>query len=198
MLPVTIPITITSANYGKFLATILVTKATDNTPPAPSIPVSGVSLNASEAELAVNGTLQLTATVFPANADNQSVSWYTSDAAIATVTDNGKVTAIAPGTVTITVSAGDGHTATCTIVVTGSSVGTEPVSQELIVFFNESVLTVDSPASETISVYDFNGQLLFADKKPQGKTVFVLANPIGGKIVIVKGSSGWTKKASLK
>jgi hypothetical protein len=73
------------------------------------------------------------------------------------------------------------------------SVGTEEVSQEIIVFFNESVLTVDSPAAETIAVYDFNGRLLYADKKPEGKTVFTVGNA-GGKIVIVKGSAGWTKK----
>jgi hypothetical protein len=55
-------------------------------------------------------------------------------------------------------------------------------------------LTVDSPASETIAVYDFNGRLLFSGKKPQGKTVFTVGNPAGGKLVIVKGSSGWIKK----
>jgi hypothetical protein len=196
-LPATIPITITSANYGEFLATLLVTKAGDtDIPPIPvPVPVSGVSLNTSKIELAIDGTFQLAATVSPANADNQSISWFTSDPAIATVTNNGKVTAIAPGTATITVSTYDGdYTANCTIVVTDNSVGTEQISQELIVFFNESALTIDSPLSETIAVYNFNGQLLFADKKPQGKTVFTNINFTGEKMVIVKGSSGWIKK----
>jgi hypothetical protein len=81
------------------------------------------------------------------------------------------------------------------IVVTGGSVETEQVvSQEAAVFFNGSTLTVDSPANETVAIYDFSGQLLFAGKKPQGKAVFTLANPAGGKAVIVKGGSGWTKK----
>jgi hypothetical protein len=55
-------------------------------------------------------------------------------------------------------------------------------------------LTVDSPAGETIAAYDFGGRLLFTGKKPQGKAVFTVGNSAGGKIVIVKGSSGWTKK----
>jgi hypothetical protein len=143
--------------------------------------------------LAVNGTYQLVATVSPAGADNYGVSWQTSDPTIATVA-GGVVTAIAPGTATITVTTNDGgYTASCTVVVTDSSVGTEQVSQETTVFFYESTLTVDSPAGETIAVYDFNGRLLFSGKKPQGKAVFTIGNS-GGKFVIVKGSSGWTKK----
>jgi hypothetical protein len=159
----------------------------------PSVSVSGVSLNASTAGLAVSQTFQLIATVSPAGADNQGVTWSTSNAAIATVA-NGVVTGVAPGTATITVSTDDGgYTATCTVTVTSGSVGTEAVSQEVIVFFYESALTVDSPAGETIAVYDFNGRLLFTGKKAQGKTVFTVGNA-GGKIVIVKGNSGWTKK----
>jgi hypothetical protein len=167
----------------------------DDTPPATSTPVSGVSLNSSDVELAVNGTFQLIASVSPAGADNQGVSWTTSDAAIATVA-NGVVMAIAPGTATITVTTDDGgYTAICTVVVTGSSVVTEQVLQEVIaVFFYESTLTVNSPTNETITVYNFNGRLLFTGEKPQGKAVFTVGNPAGGKIAIVKGSSGWTKK----
>ncbi|MDR1162009.1 MAG: Ig-like domain-containing protein [Tannerellaceae bacterium] len=183
-----IPVTIESANLGRFLAIIRVT-----TSGTPYVSVNGVSLNSSEIGLAVNGTFQLVATVSPAGADNPGVTWSTSNAAIATVA-NGVVTAIAPGTATITVSTDDGgYTATCTVTVTSGTVGAEAVSQEIVVFFNESVLTIDSPASETIAVYDFNGRLLFTGKKPQGKTVFTVGNA-GGKIVIVKGSSGWTKK----
>jgi hypothetical protein len=97
--------------------------------------------------------------------------------------------------VTITSANYGSFLATYKVVVTGSSVETEQVvSQEAAVFFNGSALTVDSPANETVAVYDFSGRLLFAAKKPQGKAVFVIANPTAGKAVIVTGSSGWTKK----
>jgi hypothetical protein len=188
-----------TANY-KFAAeavvsgTLTVTAADDTDDDVtPSVSVSGVSLNASTAGLAVSETFQLIATLSPAGADNQGVTWSTSNAAIATVA-NGLVTGLAPGTATITVTTTDGgYTATCTVTVTSGSVGTEAVSQEIAVFFNESTLTIDSPADETIAVYDFNGRLLFAGKKPQGKTVFTVGSS-GGTIFIVKGSSGWTKK----
>jgi uncharacterized protein YjdB len=162
-----------------------------------TVSVDGVSLNASEAELAVGETFQLTATVSPSNADNKGVAWSTSDAAVATVA-GGTVTAIAPGTATITVTTDEGgYTASCTVVVTsGSSVGTEQIAPERTVFFYQSTLTVDSPASETIAVYDFNGQLLFSGKKPQGKAVFTIDNQAGKQPVIVTGSSGWTEKTT--
>lgn len=56
------------------------------------------------------------ATVNPENADNQTVTWSSSNEVVATVVD-GLVTAIAEGTAVITAEAG-GKTATCTVTVT--------------------------------------------------------------------------------
>ncbi|MFJ3266041.1 Ig-like domain-containing protein [Serratia liquefaciens] len=54
----------------------------------------------------------------PADASNKTVVWSTSDAAKATVT-SGKVTGIAAGTATITVTTEDGaKKATCTVTIT--------------------------------------------------------------------------------
>jgi hypothetical protein len=62
---------------------------------------------------------QLTATMVPANASNQAVTWKSSDETVATVDANGKVTALKEGTTTITVTTADGgFTATCTVTVT--------------------------------------------------------------------------------
>ena len=85
----------------------------------PTVAVTGVTLNQSEAQMTVGGeTLTLTATVNPNNATDQSVSWSTSDGDVATV-DNGVVTAVAAGNATITVTTTDGSfTATCAITVT--------------------------------------------------------------------------------
>ena len=82
------------------------------------VAVTGVSLNSNSETLEVNQTVQLIATVIPSDADNQNVTWSSSNNNVATVTD-GLVTAIGAGTATITVTTEDGNkTATCTVNVT--------------------------------------------------------------------------------
>ena len=89
-------------------------------------PVSGVTLSQDDAVLTVGGeTLTLTATVAPANAKDKTVTWTTSNDAVATVDANGVVTAVSAGTATITATATNGtddasddKTATCTVTVT--------------------------------------------------------------------------------
>ena len=63
-------------------------------------------------------TVQLIATVTPDNAVNKKLTWSTSDSSVATVDENGLVTAVANGTAIITVTTEDGEmTATSTITV---------------------------------------------------------------------------------
>ena len=86
------------------------------------VPVESVSLDKTSLELTEGGTARLTATILPDNATNKNVTWSTSDASIATVTD-GVVTAVAPGTATITVTTEDvGKTATCAVTVAAATV----------------------------------------------------------------------------
>ncbi len=90
-------------------------------PPAPSVvKVSKITLNKTSAGLVKGKTLQLSATVSPTNASNKTVSWRSSNKAVATVTSGGKVTAKAAGTATITCTAkdGSGKKATCRVTVT--------------------------------------------------------------------------------
>ena len=80
------------------------------------IPVDAVYLNKSSLSLTENETYQLSVAVTPDNATDKTVTWSTSNAAIATVSDNGLVTAIKEGSATITAKAGD-KTATCAVTV---------------------------------------------------------------------------------
>ena len=89
------------------------------TEPAAPVPVTGVTLNKTSLELKVGGSETLTATVQPNDADNQAVTWSSNPTSIATVDGNGKVTAVAEGSATITVTTVDGNkTATCSVTVT--------------------------------------------------------------------------------
>lgn len=68
-------------------------------------------------------TRQLTATVTPANVGNPAIRWTSSNAAVATVDANGKVTARGKGTATITAAYTDGMnvSASCTVTVTNNA-----------------------------------------------------------------------------
>ena len=85
-------------------------------------PVTSVSFNKTATTLEVGDTETLTATVTPDNADNKNVTWSSSAESVATVSYDGVVTAIAPGTATITATTEDGsYTATCEVTVNASS-----------------------------------------------------------------------------
>jgi uncharacterized protein YjdB len=83
-----------------------------------AVPVTGVSLDKETTTLAVGENETLTVTVSPEDASNQTVDWESSDTNVATVDDDGKVTAVGVGTATITVTTVDGNkTDTCVVTV---------------------------------------------------------------------------------
>lgn len=80
------------------------------------VEVTNVTLNKTEISLEIGGEETLTATVTPENATDKTVSWKSSDEAVATV-QNGTVKAIKDGTATVTAKVGD-KTAECNVTVT--------------------------------------------------------------------------------
>ena len=74
---------------------------TDTKTTESGLPTS-IELNKTTAEMATKSTLQLTATIKPSSAKNKKVIWTSSDEDVATVDQNGKVTALRYGQVTIT------------------------------------------------------------------------------------------------
>ena len=113
------------------------------------VPVTGVTLNKTSANLAVGDTISLTATVAPTNATNKTVTWSSSNPLVATVSDDGVVTAVGAGEAIITATAtngttdtGDDQTATCTVTV------------------NKKNQTVTAPAANTGLVYTGSPQTL--------------------------------------
>ena len=87
--------------------------------PAP-VKVSNVTVNPATVKLTSKGqNTQLSVSVLPSNAENKSIVWSTSNASVATVDNNGVVTAVANGNATITAAAldGSGKYAECSVVV---------------------------------------------------------------------------------
>lgn len=86
---------------------------------APSYPVTGIKVSPDTLTLTKKGeTAQLTAEVTPSYADNKRVTWQSSDEKVATVDENGKVTAVGNGTATITATSVSGsYTATVSVTV---------------------------------------------------------------------------------
>ena len=81
-------------------------------------PITGITLDKTEAVIGLNGSLTLHATVLPADATDKTVNWTSSNPNVATVSSMGIVTAKAAGNTTITATtAVSGKTATCSVIV---------------------------------------------------------------------------------
>lgn len=94
--------------------------------------VAGISLNETSMELEVGKSRQLTATISPEDAWNKTVIWTTSNREIATVSEEGIVTANWPGTVIIqAISQETGEIASCTVnVEIAFSLNAEEICQD--------------------------------------------------------------------
>ncbi|WP_236028256.1 Ig-like domain-containing protein, partial [Bifidobacterium pongonis] len=84
--------------------------------PVTSVAISGTGVSAGKLSVKQGASAQLTATVNPSNATDRTVSWKSSNTAVATVA-NGKVTGVKAGTATITATAG-GKSASVAVTVT--------------------------------------------------------------------------------
>lgn len=104
------------------------------------IAVESVTLGTDTLTIEPGDTRALTATVFPDNASDKTVTWTSSDETVATVDEYGTVTAVAPGIATITAKAGD-MTATCSVTVKKILIPVESITinkHELIITYGET------------------------------------------------------------
>ena len=142
-----------------------------------NIPTTGVTVTPTNQTINVGKTFTITPTVTPDNATDKSIIWTSSDDTIATVDDNGTVTALMEGTATITATTNDGgFTASCVITVvkregrvTGITV--TPISKTAsvgeIFFVTPYITPVDaedksvtwSSSNPSIATVDSNGKV---------------------------------------
>ena len=89
---------------------------------------TGITLNKTTATVKIGEYTKLIATVTPSNAADKTVTWSSSNANIARVTQEGDVLGTANGTAVITATTSNGKTATCTITVTPAGVEATGIS----------------------------------------------------------------------
>jgi uncharacterized protein YjdB len=128
-------------------------------PTPPPAPVASVTVSPSTGEITVGGTLQLTATPRDAAGNpltGRTITWQSSAPAVATVDGSGRVTAVAPGTATISATA-EGKTGTAAVRV--SAPPPAPVAS-VTVTPSWVVLEEDDEVKLTATVRDAAGNVL--------------------------------------
>ncbi|MBQ3364571.1 MAG: leucine-rich repeat protein [Muribaculaceae bacterium] len=105
------------------------------------VPATSILLNRSSAVLTNGETMQLIATIMPVNAD-MSVSWAPSNPGVATVDDNGLVTAVNVGSATITAVTTDGSnlSASCAVTVRNLSASECFSVNDLTAFHGDTIV----------------------------------------------------------
>ena len=113
--------------------------------------VTSVVLNQTELTMKPDDTIQLTATVYPANAANKKMVWTSSNDEVAMVTDEGFVLAMAEGEADITVTSAENSSikAVCHIKVENEK---EPVVTIVGIKFEESPVTISMGDTKKLNV----------------------------------------------
>jgi hypothetical protein len=132
--------------------------------------VTGLTLSAETATIRRDSTFQLTGTVIPSNASNDTVFWSSSDETIAKVDFSGLVTGVKSGTATITATTIDGgKTATCEVtVLAGLSVQISENGTHLMVYPNPlkggqlNIRLNEQTSDADLIIFNANGQLVYS------------------------------------
>ena len=164
------------------------------------LPIS-LTLDQTSIESNAGNTQTLVATVVPASYASR-LTWESSDAAVATVSSDGIVTAVGAGTATITASLPSGATATCAVAVipTGTDIALNGnVTSETIAalndfFTNNEVNSVDMTGATSIAdgiTIPVNGNcIIYAPAGTTlGNTNNVVVNGVCDNLVVSDGQT---------
>ena len=184
-------------------------------------PVTGINLNKSSLTMDALGTFQMTASVYPDSANDKRITWSSSDPTIASVDENGLVTALKKGTATITAAAmdGSGVKSTCKVTVSNTAyVCTDPAQLESPHNYDNSCTDVwsyklDGASSLNVTfdartemedgfdylyILDGSGKEVgkYTGKELAGKTVSVPGDTVQIRMASDKGNNAWGFKVT--
>lgn len=153
--------------------------------------VSGVSLNKTSLNMYVGETESLTANVAPADASDKNVSWSSGNSAVASVSNDGKVTANKPGTAVIKVVTNDlSKEATCTVTVKRHVESVELSQKEMRLYLGEN-----KSLTATVLPSDASDKnVTWSSSDPNVATVSttgnVVSKSVGTTVITVKTADG--------
>lgn len=167
-----------------------------------TIDVTSVELNKVTLQMNKGASETLVATVKPSDATEKTVNWSSSDSAVASVSQNGEVSALSKGNATITASAG-GKSATCDVQVS--------VPLEALAFSVEDNIVIDDvqghelriiPVPEDASIPEISwsikddGVVSLSQQSGDGTCIVSAVN--NGETTIVAKANGSSIEASLQ
>lgn len=185
--------TVTAVSKGT--ATITATTVTGNISASCIVqvtsPVQSISLSSTSATLNINQTKRLTATISPVDYSGM-IEWRTTNSKVATVDQEGLITATGPGTAIISVTADSGKTAQCTVTVKSPATDITLNKTELTLEkgYTEKLICSMLPADTTDTVTWSTSSSTYAAVNSDGT---VTANRTGTATITATTTSG--KKA---
>ena len=190
----TVIITATSSNGKTAECTVTVEKKL--------IPITEVSLSESAVGIIEGNTHKLTATVLPENTtDSKSVSWSSNNEAVATVSEDGTITAKSAGTAVITATSTNGKTAGCTVTVSKKEIPivdvalnrtSATITEGDILNLTATVLPENTTESKNIGWSSSNNDIATVDST--GK---VTAKQAGTVVITATSSNGKTASCTI-
>ena len=136
----------------------------------------GLTLDRETLDLAEAGTTMTLVPTFSPEGATGTVTWSSSDEAVATVDGQGMVTAVAPGTATITATLENGQSAQCTVNCTwdpeAAADGEEAPAEQTTVGLSANDITLDSAGdSQQLTVNGAEGEVTWASEDAAVATV---------------------------
>ncbi len=168
------------------------------------VPVQAISLNKTTLDMIVGDSETLIATITPENATDKTVTWRSSDRAIATVSETGEVTAVSAGTATIYASSSNGKTAECAVTVSKGEVPVESISltnTELTMHVGHTtdllaIVRPDDATDKTLTWTISDEEI--AAIAPQGENIcLITAKELGTTVVTATAVNGVNAKCTV-
>ena len=146
-------------------------------------PVSGIYFNISDTTIALSDKpITINVYITPSDATNKEIIWASDNTAVATVSDDGTIIAVSPGTATITATTKDGNFSSSFTLIITTPTGITPF-QKVSVRSDHNKIFISTPYQTYVRVYSLNGIQVYYATIPEGK--HEISIPEGLYIVVI-------------